>query len=107
MGIMTSEKIIEIVCNVCGVAPADLQKRSRKEPLPTARALIAHFLYTENNIMPRQISQLVGHDGACRKFGYHYIGRSTWVNERSPYNRKLREMKERIEQIIEQYKSDL
>lgn len=99
---MTTEDIIDVVCEVCVVTPADLKKRSRKEPLPTARALIAHFLYTELRIMPRQISQIVGHVGACRKFGYHYIGRSTWVNERSPYDRKLRELKERIEEIIKQ-----
>lgn len=100
---MTNDEIIRVVCEVCGITPDDLKKRSRKEPLPTARALIAHFLYTENNIMPREISTLVGHLGATRKVGYHYIGRTTWVNDRSPYDKSLREKKERIEQVIRQH----
>lgn len=91
---MTKEDIISIVCGACGIGPVDLQKRSRKEPLPTARALIAHYLYRELNMMPREIFPLIGCD---RSSVYHYLGRSTLVEHRGPFQKHLLSIKELID----------
>lgn len=102
---MTPEKIIEIVCDVCGITPGDLKKRSRKEPIPTARALIAHFLYRELNMMPRDISPLIGHPNYSRVSANYYLpsrwnGSHTYIEARSPYQRDLREKYEKIQEIL-------
>lgn len=38
-------KIIALVCEVWGVERADLTGKSRKRPLPWARAQLCHYLY--------------------------------------------------------------
>lgn len=98
---MKSEDIIQIVCDVCEITPDDLRKRSRKEPLPTARALIAHFLYRELNMMPREIFPLIGHPLYSRTASYYYLGRRTFVEERIPHQRTIREKAEQIRVLID------
>lgn len=103
---MTAEKIIEIVCGVCGIEPGDLKQRSRKEPLPTARALIAHYLYRELRMFPRDILPWIGYPVRGRTSVYHYIpGRHTLVEQRALYDRDLRHHLADIDSKLEQLKA--
>ena len=103
---MTEDDIINAVCEVCGITPGDLKTRTRREPIPTARALIAHFLYRELHKDAREIVRYIGHPGVDRTSAYHYLpdrrkGKQTLVEDRMPYQKKLRKLKEEIERILE------
>lgn len=97
---MTQERIIEAVCEVCGIEPVQLKERSRKEPLPTARALIAHFLSNELKMTPRDIWPLIGKPHIHRTSVYHYLGKSTLVEQRTPFQKELRDKEKLIREII-------
>lgn len=103
---MTIADIIRIVCGVCGIRPEELENRSRKEPLPTARALIAHFLYRELNMMPREILPYIGYPSCTRTTVYYYLGRKTLVETRSPHQKDLRRKEEQVKAIIDALKND-
>lgn len=85
-----------MVCDECGITPEMLKMRSRREPLPMARALIAHFLYRELGMFPRDILSLTGHPVSKRTAVYHYLGRDTLIERRTPYDRDLRRKAEAI-----------
>lgn len=97
---MTADEIIQIVCDVCGITVDDLKKRSRKEPIPTARALIAHFLHKELRMFPREILPLIGHPNYNRTAIYYYVGKKTLIESRMTYQRDLRDKFEIIEKIL-------
>lgn len=87
---MTKDDIIDIVCEVCEITRDDLKLRSRKEPLPTARALIAHYLYRELRMFPRDILPSIGYPHYSRVSVYHYIpGKRTLIEQRAMYNKLL------------------
>lgn len=102
---MTASDIVQIVCEVCGITPEDLKKRSRKEDIFTARALIAHFLYRKLNMMPREISGLIGHMGVSRTSVYHclpnkHTRNKTLVEDRSPHQKELQKKAEIVKSIL-------
>ena len=97
---MTKETIINTVCEVCGIAPEDLNRRTRAEPIPTARALAAHFLCRELRMGSREILQLIGNPAYKRTAIYHYIGRKTLVENRMPFHKDLRLKVEQIEERL-------
>ena len=99
---MTKYDIINTVCEVFGVSHEDLKKRSRAEPLPTARAFIAHFLYTELRMSPREILSIIGNQNYRRTAIYHYIGRETLVEARLPFQKDLKHKVEQIKQMLTQ-----
>lgn len=102
---MTKEDIINIVCEVCGINPQDLKQRSRKEPLPTARALIVHYLYREFRMFPRDISPLIGHPNYNRVSVYRYLpGGETLVEQRFPHDKYLRNHITEIDSRIQSLK---
>lgn len=90
MSRMTKEEIVETICREFGITPEMLKMRSRREPLPTARAFIAHFLYRELGMFPRDILPLTGHPVEKRTAVYHYLGRKTLVERTVPYDRAMR-----------------
>ncbi len=92
--------VIDAVCEVCGISPGDLRKRSRAEPLPTARALVAHFLYRDIRLNPREILPLVCHPDYKRTAVYHYLGRRTLVEIKSPFQKELRLKVEAVRQRL-------
>lgn len=96
-----TQTIINEVCAVCGITPQDLKKRTRAEPIPTARALIAHFLYREIRMTPRDIFLLIGAPGYNRTAIYHYIGRKTLIETRSPFQKELKIKTEQIKQRLQ------
>lgn len=100
MGKMTKEEIINTVCEVCGVTVEQLRQRSRREPLPTARALISHFLHEELRMSPREILPFIGHSHINRTAIYHYLGKKTLVEKRLPFQKQLREKTEQIQKLI-------
>lgn len=97
---ITEKEIIDIVCRVCGIEQPQLMIRSRKEPLPTARALISHFLSTELRMSPRQIKPLISGPGYGRTSIYHYLRGQSLVEQRSPYQSNLNRKARLIRQII-------
>lgn len=97
---ITKEEIIEIVCQEFGITPGMLKLRSRRDPLPTARAFIAHFLYRELGMFPRDILPLTGHPLEKRTAVYHYLGRRTLIERTLPFNKALRRRMESISAML-------
>ncbi len=93
---LTQEMIVETVCSEFGVTPDMLQLRSRRDPLPTVRALIAHYLYRELGMFPREILPYTGHPVNKRTAVYHYLGRRTLVERTAPYDKALRQKMDNI-----------
>lgn len=56
----TKDEIINIVCEVCGVAPEDLTTEDRSADVVMARHLIIHHLYWRLNMQPPEIAPIVG-----------------------------------------------
>lgn len=90
------EKVVEIVCNEFGVTPNMLKQRSRQDPLPTVRAFIAHYLYRECGMFPREILPYTGHPIENRTVMYYYLGRKTLVERLSPFDKAMRRRMESI-----------
>lgn len=86
---ITQEEIIEITCREYGITSELLLTRSRRDPLPTVRAIIAHLLYRELGMFPRDILPLTGHPADHRTAVYYYLGRRTLVESRLPFNKEL------------------
>lgn len=102
---MEREKIIEAVCSVCSVPKEELCTKSRKEPLPTARALIAHFLYHKLRMSACEIRPYICHPESSSATIYHYLpnhtrGGKTLIDERTPHSRRLRKLKLRVQIIL-------
>lgn len=90
MSRITKEEVVETICREFGITPEILKMRTRREPLPTVRAFIAHFLYRELGMFPRDILPLTGHPIEKRTAVYHYLGRKTLVERTIPYDREMR-----------------
>lgn len=99
---MTKDDVVQAVCEVCGIMPSDLRKRSRKEPLPTARALITHYLYRELNLSPRDIVSDICFPVYGRTAVYHYLPRGrTLIELQAAHNKALRATMERVDRILQ------
>lgn len=96
----TKEEVVRVTCREFGIEPDMLKLRLRREPLPFARAVIAHLLYRELGMLPREILPFIGHMPHNRTVIYHYIGRTTLVERLTPYNKALREKLANINQQL-------
>jgi hypothetical protein len=56
---MTKDEIITIVCEVCGVKPAELLGKTKNRQVTTAKHLIAHYLWREVGYSPQKVSSVV------------------------------------------------
>lgn len=91
------ETIVNVVCKVCGITRNELESRSKREPIPVARALIAHFLYNELRMLPRSIARYIGSPYRNRTSVYHYLRKEGSLIDRwAPCNKDIREKAEQI-----------
>lgn len=97
---ITKEEITEIVCREFGITTEMLGMRSRRAPLPTVRAFIAHFLYRELGMFPREILPFTGHPTEKRTAVYYYLGRKTLIERTAPFNKDMRLKMERISETL-------
>lgn len=57
---MTKEEIISAVCEVCGIGPEDLLRKTKVQDVVMARHLIAHHLYWRLTVSLSEIAQAIG-----------------------------------------------
>ncbi len=57
---MTKDDVISVVCNVCGIIPADIKRRTKQGDIVMARHFIAHYLYSSLNVPIRDIAHSIG-----------------------------------------------
>ena len=74
-----------------------------------ARALIAHFLYHKLRMRPREVIRHIGHPHIDPTATYYYLpsrkkGSKTLVEDRMPYQKELRRLKEEIEGMLDNEK---
>lgn len=57
---ITKEQIVNVVCEVCGIVPDDLKRRTKGQDIVMARHFIAHYMFSLLNCPIRMIAQTVG-----------------------------------------------